>query len=96
MAPWLREQGLVQLVLDLKRKKKHDVKKRIAEHLDSFEAVECSGKRIFYKSSRRTSFDTKRFKSERPDEYYKYVKETETARSLRIYNITNPNNMEAK
>lgn len=70
------------------------VKARIAEHLQSHEAVECAGRRVFYKSSRRSSFDSKRFKLDHPEDYYKYVKETETQKSLRIYNINN--NTEAK
>lgn len=70
------------------------VKQRIADHLQSHEAVECAGRRVFYKSSRRSSFDSKRFKLDHPDDYYKYVKEIETQKSLRIYNINQ--NTEAK
>jgi len=63
------------------------VKKRIADHLRNHEAVECGGRRVFYKSSRRASFDAARFQAENPAQYRKYVRETETAKSLRIYNI---------
>ena len=68
-----------------------NVKKQIAEHLASHEAVECGGKRIFYRSTRSKRFDTTRFKSEHPSIYDRYTKETETQKSLRIYNTT-PNN----
>lgn len=66
-----------------------NVKKRIADHLQSHEAVECGGKRVFYRSSRSTRFDAKRFKAEHPAIYERYSKATETARSLRIYSINN-------
>lgn len=64
-------------------------KQRIAQRMESYECAECAGKRLFYKGSKRVTFDSKRFKIEKPEEYYKYARETETARSLRIYNINN-------
>jgi putative phage-type endonuclease len=59
----------------------------IAEKLIDYEAVECKGARIYYKSSTRTSIDSTRLKKERPEIYKEFCKTTETARSLKFYAI---------
>lgn len=59
----------------------------IAEKLIDYEAVECRGARIYYKSSTRTSIDSTRLKKERPEIYKEFCKTTETARSLKFYAI---------
>lgn len=57
----------------------------IADKLTDYEAVECKGARIYYKSSVRTSIDTARLKKEKPEIYKEFSKQTETARSLKVY-----------
>jgi putative phage-type endonuclease len=59
----------------------------IADKLADYEAVECRGARIYYKSSSRTSIDTVRLKKEKPEIYKEFCRTTETARSLKFYAI---------
>lgn len=59
----------------------------IAEKLADYEAVECRGARIYYKSSVRTSVDSARLKKEKPEIYKEFSKTTESARSLRFYPV---------
>ena len=59
----------------------------ICAELGDCEAAECKGARFYYKSSSRTSVDTKKLKQERPEIYKQYSKTTETARSLKFYKL---------
>lgn len=63
----------------------------IAEKLGDYEAVECKGARIYYKSSSRTGIDTDRLKKEKPEIYKEFSKTTESSRSLRFYAHDNSN-----
>ena len=64
----------------------------ICSILGETEAAECKGARFYYKSSSRTSIDTKKLKAERPDIFKHYSKTTESARSLKFYKIENSHN----
>lgn len=66
-----------------------NVRSRIAEHLGNRDCVECSGMRLYYKASTHTTFDVTKFKKDNPVLYYKYAKTSETAKSLRFYEIAN-------
>lgn len=61
----------------------------IAEKLADYEAVECKGARIYYKSSIRTTIDSTRLKKERPEIYKEFSKTSETSRSLKFYQLDN-------
>ena len=67
------------------------VKAKIAAHLGTCEVAECAGLRVYYKLGSRASFDSAKFKKDNPELYYKYAKTTETARSLRFYEIAKNN-----
>jgi putative phage-type endonuclease len=64
----------------------------IAEKLADYEAVECKGARIYYKSSVRTTIDSTRLKKERPEIYKEFSKTSETSRSLKFYQLDNRTN----
>lgn len=89
LAGLLKEYDEAATILSEATELADNVKQQIAEHLQSHEAVECNGKRIFYRATRSKRFDAKRFKSEHPAIYDRYTKETETQKLLRIYTITN-------
>jgi putative phage-type endonuclease len=63
----------------------------IAEKLGDYEAVDCKGARIYYKSTTRTGIDAVRLKKEKPEIYKEFSKTTETSRSLRFYAKDNSN-----
>lgn len=59
----------------------------IAEKITAYEAVECKGARIYYKSSARTTIDSARLKKKKPEIYKEFSKTSESARTLKFYAV---------
>lgn len=64
-----------------------NVDTKIKSKLGDVEVAECSGFRVYFKGSSRTTLDSSRLKKELPEIFEKYSKVSNTSKSLKFYNI---------
>lgn len=87
LAELLNQRKEMKNLVDETRELLDGVDDRIKSKLETVDIAECSGYRVYYKGSSRTTLDSKRIQKELPDVYAKYSKVSEASRSLKIYNI---------
>ena len=87
LASLLKQRGEMKSLCDETKELLNNVEEKIKDKLGDIEAAECSGFRVYFKGSKRTTLDSAKIKKELPDIFEKYSKTSETGRSLKFYTI---------